>query len=450
MGKVLARRDKWTRNFMQTFSSQLVIMCVNLLSGVILSRGMGAEGRGQFISITMWSNLLYWALSFGVYQAVLYFMKQHNGQKNDIFRTFLVYTLLTCIIAIVVAETIIVPLVTDGYDTGVIIAARIYFIGIVFAGFADILMATLASEEKFGYSNIIRMLIPGFTTLIMLVLFFLDILTAQTALYTSFITSSCLFLVNVFKMINLKYIGGKVDWPLMWQAFKYGAKSHGGSVAGLASNNSSQMTISVFLSSASLGLYSTAQSSVSPLNTITSTIGITAQPMLTAEEKNKVHLRVVEIIRKTAFVIGICSFALASLLPLAIPIVYGQEFRAAIIPALIILPSVMFNSISNTFRNALNGAGMTFINTKAEIIVLVFTAVFLFVFLSRWQLEGAAIATTLSSVVRCIIFYNEYKRRIYSISVLEMIPTWKDAKGIYASWVNLWNKRLNKATASKG
>ncbi|MGV7643138.1 hypothetical protein PJN11_29460, partial [Mycobacterium kansasii] len=75
---------------------------------------------------------------------------------------------------------------------------------------------------------------------------------------------------------------------------------------------------------------------------------------------------------------------------------------------------------------------------KAEIIVLVFTAVFLFVFLSSWQLEGAAIATTLSSVVRCIIFYNEYRRRIYSISVIEMIPTWKDAKGIYASWVNLW------------
>ena len=101
--------------------------------------------------------------------------------------------------------------------------------------------------------------------------------------------------------------------------------------------------------------------------------------MLTAEEK-KVHLRVVEIIRKTAFVIGICSFVLALLLPLAIPIVYGQEFTAAIIPALIILPSVMFNSISNTYRNALNGAGMTFINTKAEIIVLVFTAVFLLYF----------------------------------------------------------------------
>ena len=33
-------------------------------------------------------------------------------------------------------------------------------------------MATLASEEKFGYSNILRMLIPGFTTLVMLVLFF--------------------------------------------------------------------------------------------------------------------------------------------------------------------------------------------------------------------------------------------------------------------------------------
>lgn len=449
MEKMITKREGWAKSVLQTFSSQLAIICINLLSGVLLARGMGVEGRGQLVSITMWSNLLYWTMTFGLYQAVLYFMKQYDGNKNDIFRTFSVYAFMTSVAAIIVAETVIVPIVTTGFDEGVIIAARIYFVGIIFTGFADILMAALASVERFGYSNIFRLAVPGLSTLIMLILFLQGILTAETALYGAFCTTLLLFLVNIVVFIRSEYIGGRVDWSLMGQAFKYSARAHGGTVAGLMSTNSSQMTISIFLSPSTLGLYTIANSSVTPLNTITSTIGITAQPILTADDKDRVHARVKEIVSKSIYIIGLSSCILAVLLPWLIPLVYGGEFKGAISPALILLPSVLFNCISTTYRNALNGAGMTFSNTKAEIIVFGCTAVLLGICLAFWQLEGAAIATTISSVIRFLIFFKEYKKHISNTSLLAMMPRWNDVKAMHLTSLNYFNKRLNKVTASK-
>ncbi|WP_454193076.1 lipopolysaccharide biosynthesis protein [Paenibacillus sp. Marseille-Q7038] len=445
----IMNKDVRFKGFIQTFGSQIIIMCVTLMSGVLLARGLGTEGRGQYIAITMWSNILYWALSFGIYQTVLYYWKSYNSSRKVIFTTFLVYALFFCALAILIAELVIVPLVMTEYSKEVVIAARIYFLGIIYAAFSDVLMSSMAGDEKFGYSNMLRVAVPSLTTCSMLVLFLMGQLNSVSGLYSYFIISTCLFIINLLKIKKSKLLGRNIDWKLMWSAFKYGSKSHGGNVAGLASVNSTQMILSVFLHPSALGIYSTAQSSISPLNTITSTIGITLQPMLTAEEKSKVHTRVIEIIRKSIVLIGICSCGLACLLPFALPLIYGQEFKSATISALILLPSVIFNSVSNTYRNALNGAGMTFINTKVEIIVLICTASFLYVFLSRWQLEGAAIVTTLSSIVRFYIFYNEYRKRIINISFLTMLPRWKDVADLYRIFLNALKNKFTKASVSK-
>ncbi|WP_042164360.1 lipopolysaccharide biosynthesis protein [Paenibacillus gorillae] len=424
-------KGQWMRNTLQTFGSQIAIMCITILTGVLLARGLGAEGRGTYIAITMWSNLLYWGFNFGIYQSVIYFSKSYNGDKKVVFTTFLVYGAILCSIATLIAEVLIVPMVTANGSSDIVFAAKIYFLGIFYAAFSEIIISTLAGEEKFGYSNLLRMAVPGLTAIAMLGLYVMGYLSSVTALYASFIISTLLFVMNVVKIIHMKYVDYRIDWRLMWSAFKYGSKSHGGSVASLTSENLTQMVLSLFMPPAALGHYSVAQSATSPVNTITSTIAITTQPKLTAEEKYKVHGRVVELIKKAIILVGIAVAGMTVVLPFGIEFVYGHEFEAAIIPALILLPAKLFDCLSNVMRNALNGAGMTFINTKSELIVLIATLVCMSVFFTRWHLIGAAAATLISSLVRIAIFFIEYRRRFVRFTVAEAFPGKMDMMELY-------------------
>ncbi|MFF2094264.1 lipopolysaccharide biosynthesis protein [Paenibacillus sp. NPDC058174] len=422
---------QWMRNALQTFGSQIAIMCITILTGVLLARGLGAEGRGTFIAITMWSNLLYWGFSFGLYQTVIYFWKSYKGDKKVIFTTLLVYGIILCALASLIAEIVIVPLVTSNGGSDIVLAAKIYFLGIFYAAFADIITSSLAGEEKFGYSNLLRMAVPGLTALAMLSLYVTGHLTSVTALYASFIISTLLFIANMIKIASMKVIGFKIDWRLMWSGFKYGSKSHGGSVASLTSENITQMVLSLFLPPVALGHYSVAQSAVSPVNTITSTITITTQPKLTAEEKHTVHGRVVQLLKKAMILIAFAVVVMAVVLPFGIEFVYGSEFEAAIIPALILLPSKLFDCLSNVLRNALNGAGMTFINTKSELIVLAATLACMSVFFTRWHLIGAAAVTLIASLVRIAIFFIEYRRRFERLTLKEALPGRLDVVELY-------------------
>ncbi|NMO95711.1 lipopolysaccharide biosynthesis protein [Paenibacillus lemnae] len=441
----LLMKDKRFSNLLQTFGSQIIILIVTLISGVLLARGLGPEGRGQYISITMWANLLYWALSFGVYQTVLYYWRSYENSKKIIFTTLLVYSVFFCCLAVLVAQLIVVPLVMSDYSEDIILAGRIYFFGIIYSAFSDVLMAALAGDEEFKYSNMLRVSLPGLTTLIMTLLFFTDNFTITNALYVSFVMLSSLFLLNLWKIKQKGLFSKQVDWKLMLSAFKYSSKSHGGNVAGLASVNSTQIILSVFLHPSMLGIYATAQSSITPLNAITTTVGITLQPMLTAENRNVIHLRAMKIIRNSILVIGVCSCMLGIILPFAIPFVYGAEFLAAIMPALIMLPSLLLNSISNTYRNALNGIGKTFINTKTEVIVLIVTGVLLYIFLEQLGLIGAAIVTTLSSIVRLLVFFREYKKVISITSFGSMLPRLEDVKETFEALAGLLKKTFNKS-----
>ncbi|WP_397332545.1 lipopolysaccharide biosynthesis protein [Paenibacillus sp. JSM ZJ436] len=424
-------------------------MLVTILSGVLLARGLGAEGRGQYIAITMWTNLLYWALSFGVYQTVLYYWKSYQSTKKIIFTTLLLYSVFFCCIAVIIAQFLIVPLVMSDYSSEIKLAGRIYFIGIIYAAFTDVLMASLAGEEDFKFSNYIRMALPVMTTICMTALFLTDNFNILSGLYVSFAIWSVIFLLNIRKIIQKNMIGTQVDWRLMISAFKYGSKSHGGSVAGLASLNSTQMMLSVFLHPSVLGIYSTAQSSISPLNTVATTIGITLQPMLTAEERSVIHLRAMKVVRKSILIMGTCSFILAILLPVGIPFIYGAEFIGAVIPALIMLPSLMLNSVSNTYKNALNGIGRTLINTKTEFIVLVFTVGLLLLFLDNWQLIGAAIVTTIASIIRLSVYYYGYNKHISNFNISLMLPRREDIVDVHTLFTTIWNKKLGKKVVAK-
>ena len=400
---------RWSNKVVETFSSQIGFVLINVCSGIIISRGLGPEGRGQFVAITMWSNLLFWILNVNLYQTVIYFWKLHRQNTRGMFNTFVVYAFFGCTLAFIVAEFVVIPLILPNSHEEIVMAARIYFLVIYYASVSDVLMGALASEERFRYANISRILAPFATTLVILILYLNGHLDIKSALYTSFSVSTALFVLCLYWSFKLNFFSGSVSWEMMLHAFKYGGKSHIGTMAGVFSHQSSQIILSLFFPSSLLGLYSTAQSATAPLNTVTSTINILTQPRLTAERPRLIHYRVVHAVKITAFFLGAGAAVLAGSIPFLLPLVYGESFKAAVIPAILLVPSIICVGMSNVFRHALNGIGKTFVSTKIELFVLFYIIPTLLFSGYFFGITGIAVATLSSSVLRLVLNYMEYR-----------------------------------------
>lgn len=187
-----------TANFVQTFQSELVLILITTISGIILARVLGPTGRGEYITVTIWGNLLIWYLNLNLYQTIIYYWKVLNDKKDDLFNTLFWASAILGLVAVIIGEVIIVPFVLSDLDTKVVLASKIFLIGLIPGMTNNVIMGRLAAQEKFLLANIRRIVIPLFTTLIIILLYTINYLNAQNAIYTTFIVN---FIVSVFTII---------------------------------------------------------------------------------------------------------------------------------------------------------------------------------------------------------------------------------------------------------
>lgn len=63
-------------NVVQIFASNVFILGLNVLTGIIIARFLGPEGRGEQAAMIMWPRFLAYSLTLGIPAALVYYMKK--------------------------------------------------------------------------------------------------------------------------------------------------------------------------------------------------------------------------------------------------------------------------------------------------------------------------------------------------------------------------------------
>lgn len=415
-----------TANFVQTFQSELVLILITTISGIILARVLGPTGRGEYITVTIWGNLLIWYLNLNLYQTIIYYWKVLNDKKDDLFNTLFWASAILGLVAVIIGEVIIVPFILSDLDTKVVLASKIFLIGLIPGMTNNVIMGRLAAQEKFLLANIRRIVIPLFTTLIIILLYTINYLNAQNAIYTTFIVN---FIVSVFTIIYairqgfFKY--GKINFKLLYTIW-YGFKAQGGTIAEATSGNATQMILSAMLPSASLGLYSTAQSSASPVSTISNALQKVSFPRMTGLKSLETQSETIKLWNKNLILNFSAAIPFALTLPILIPLIYGKNYVESIIPAVILVFFTILNGQSLILRNAINGFGKTWVNTITEVISAGFIIITLTVSVSSIGIIGASVIVVIATLIKISIYLIEFNKHICKINFLQLVPKQKD------------------------
>jgi O-antigen/teichoic acid export membrane protein len=382
------------RGFALTLAANVGNIALNMATGVLAARVLGAGGRGMLAAIQTVPSMVATLSLLGLPAAVSYYSAREPSASREVLTTGLVSALLFSCVG-VAAGWIAVGLVFS--DQPEVRTAASWYLAFVPLQALQYPAVTVAwGLGRFGTWNVLRLLAPLGWFGVLLWCAERGVSSAATAarLYLYVYAAS----VPVALVLARRASKGRSRVGLGRAAalVRYGAPSTLASVPSMLNLKLDQVLMAAWLPSKSLGLYAVAVSWSAALGPILAAAGTTVFPALAAgtHAERQEYVGTTMRLGVAASIVG--SAALAATTPVFLPLLAGSEFAEAIPGAVILVFAAGVSALNTLAEECLRGVGRPRWTFYGQMAGLPVTAVLLSVLLRRGGLIAAAWVSLIS------------------------------------------------------
>lgn len=370
------------------------ISALGLANSILLSHWLGPVGRGEIAAAMLWPMLLAYLASVGIISSTSYFAAARATKLQPIFSNAMALALIQSAVALTVGYFAL-PYLLHSQSANVISTARLYLLVIPITLSTQYGTSILQGRMQMSAFNWLRMIIPfgylaGTVALVMagrLVLLNIVLLHLALGVLTWLGAMAMLFKSGIRPAF-------KPDVTLGKDMLRYGSKVHVGNVSGFANQSLDQVLMAAWLPPAYLGLYVVAVSSASISQAFSQAVQMVSTPSITQRKSSAERAAVLQgVFRRYWLLSFLIAVAFSAVLPIAIPIVFGIRFTAAIWPAEVLLLGMFLGGAREVLTGGAQALGDPWLGSKAHVGALVVTVLLLYLLLPRIGIMGAAIAT---------------------------------------------------------
>lgn len=239
-------------------------------------------------------------------------------------------------------------------------------------------------------------------------------------------------------------------FAVLWEQIKYGAQGQAANMAALFNYRLDQFLVAAFVSTAGVGHYAVAVGLAESVWWISTAVSMVLLPRLTAMEKEDAGEVAPIVSRNTLLVSVLAAAALIAVSPFVIEILFGGEFYPeSFLPLVLLMPGIVAASGTRVLGSYLFSRGRIIFTTYATLIALGVTIAADLVLIPLWEVEGAAVASSIAYV--CALGATVYWYRMESgRGVIEALAPRPDDAGYYTAALRRLRRRLGRKTASGG
>ncbi|GIW43746.1 MAG: polysaccharide biosynthesis protein [Candidatus Binatia bacterium] len=416
------------------FGSRVGVAAIGMVTSIVLARGLGPHDRGLLALALLLPSTLVTMTKLGITQANVYCSRREGAPLAQVASNSLVLALLLGVGAAVVVWCAQDPLrdtVLRGLPAWALLLALwrlpLLLIDNYFWG-------VLQAMGRFSVYNR-RTLAGAGGVLVGLVLLWavgrLNLYGALLvyALATSFVVTSLLWTVH-----RLLPFGFHVDRSLLMRQLKFGSKSYAQILTMHLLFRSDVYLVAYFLDPARTAFYSLALHFTEMLLEIPQAVGWVIYPKLASLEKAEVHRTTALTCRRVLLVTTLAGGTLVMVGPWFIPLWYGKSFAPAAEPlpfaAVGALAMAVFTILSRDFTSR----NRQLVNVFAGIVALGTNLGLNVVFIPKWGIVGAALATavaySLAAGLLLAFFRVESGIRLHEVLLpqrSDIVATWRSA-----------------------
>ena len=229
---------------------------MNVVTGVIIARALGPDGRGELTAISSLPQTFGWVFALGSVQAISYHMARRPGDASRLIGTWLSVLLPVGFIAVICAE-LLVPVLLGAQTADVVDLARI-FVALTLVGvLTNVSLGIVLGDGDFNFFNAVKLAQVVATVIGYVALLALDRLTVTSALVVTGAVMVATFLALSARVL-VRHPIGRPDPSLRRSTTWYGIRAHGSDLGGIGTVRMDLTIIPAFLGATLVGYYAIA------------------------------------------------------------------------------------------------------------------------------------------------------------------------------------------------
>lgn len=384
---------------LQTLAANVLILLINMLTGIITARVLGPVGRGEQAAMVMWPQILVFAVTLGWPHALIYNLKRY---PEDSARLFSAAALLATGLGLLSAAggIVFLPIWMRHYPQPVIRFAQWAMLATPLGQLLLLTTAVLQAREQFTALNRMRYLPPLGTLLALVTLAALHRLTPFTGVLAILLPGIPLLLWMLLRLWTLY----RPTWQGLGAAYQrllhYGLRSYGNDLLGTLGDQVDQVVVVGILAPAQMGLYVVALSLSRILQLTHSAVTWVLFPKAAGRESREVMALTGRAARISLALSVVGATALLAIGPAALGLLYGPHFVDALPVFRILVAAVVIDGASMVLAQAFMALGRPETVTTVEGVGLALSAVMLLLLIPRYGLIGAGLALLASASAR--------------------------------------------------
>jgi O-antigen/teichoic acid export membrane protein len=374
------------------FGGQLVLM----ISGIIVARILGAEGRGYLAMLVLFPVLISQLGMIGLPHATTYYVAVNPNHALAIFNSLRVPFLFQITILPIIHFSILKFYL---YEQTSQIALAGYFTTAVIPGLLAHRygLALLQGLRMFRPFNILRLMPATAYACTILLVFVIQIGTLPVIVFSWMCLNVIVgvsTLCYAYQKINTLQLSGKIAGkPSIVEMLSFGIKGFIGAISPLDSFRLDQLLAGILLSPAALGFYVVAQAITNLPRFISQSVGMVAYPAVSScSDEGRAKKTLWLFIWRTSVFNGIIVLVLISLTPALIPFLFGNDFIGSITLSRLLLLGTFFVSCRRIIVEGLRGIGRPEVSTWAELSMYPFLIILGPLLIAYFNLIGLVVA----------------------------------------------------------
>lgn len=395
------RAQSLVRHMVATGILSIAVVVLNFGTGVLVTRTLGAEGRGETSFLLSFVQTVGWLSALGINEGITYVAARDADKARNIATTGALLTLVLGTLG-VVAAYLLLPVLAAEQPGDTVAVGRVFILSIYLNVASSLLLAVLSGCQDFGGRNIVQFLQPA-VYLVAVVGFAvagaLDVTGVLVATAFSTLVATVWSAWRIHRRIGFS----RPSLAVTRESAAYGLKVQGSLIGAMVSTRLATVIMPTFLTYTAIGLYSVATNVSSILISVVGVLGNVVLPSAVrrgGREGSHFVARMTRIVTALAVLVALPLFVLA---PWLLGLVYGQEFTAAGTALRILLVSVVLGIASGILETGLQAANRPLAASVAQLVGLVVTAAGLALTLSPYGILGAAWTATAAAFATFVV-----------------------------------------------